>query len=107
MPHDRRLIGEGHADLETRLVFFGDERTLVYVHADAVPHPVAEVGAVSGFLDRLPAGSIDVRRRDPRFGGSLTRGLRVDHGVVRAPVLGRGLAAKDGAAEIGAVAIQN
>src|SRR5712692_6154805 len=107
MPHDRRLIGEGHADLETRLVFFGDERTLVYVHADAVPHPVAEVGAEARVLDWLPASSVDLGGGRSPFGRRLPGRLRIDHGLVCAPVLGCRLAAEDGAAEIGAVAVQD
>src|SRR5437763_1011554 len=40
---DRRFVGEGHPGLERRRILSGDERPLVDVHPDPVPHAVAEM----------------------------------------------------------------
>ena len=55
---DRRLVGERHPRLERRLVLDREERVLVHVEPDPVPHPVAEAVAVV----RLPRSGRGRRR---------------------------------------------
>ena len=76
--------------LQRRLVLGRDERALVDVHADAVPHPVAEVLAEARVLDRPPAGGVDLARRRPGRRGGAPGLLRGEHDLVGLEVVGGG-----------------
>src|SRR4051812_6597723 len=86
---DRRLVGEGHAYLERRVVLGRDEWPLVDVEPDAVAHAVAEVLAEARLLDRLAAGGVHLRGGDAAPRSRAAGLLRLEHDLVGVAVLVR------------------
>ena len=90
-----------------RLLLLGDERALVDVQADAVPHAVLEVRAVASVLDRLPAGAVDLTREHARPERRSAGFLCGENEVVSLADLRPRLADADRSAEVRAVPVDD
>src|SRR5918995_5250867 len=102
---DPRLVREGHAGLERRLVALDDIRGFVQLEPDPVARPVDEPIPIPGIGDELARGPVDLLGGHPRTDRLERRLLRRAYDPVDRPFLVRGLPDEHRPRDVGVVVV--
>ena len=81
-------------------------RFLVALHADAVTHAMREEFSIARGLDHRARGLVHLGARDAGFGGRAARGVGLLRDLVDLRVLGLGIPHREGARQVGDVAVE-